>query len=219
MKRKLVLILTVILLAVIVGTILTACGEQPSKISDLYEKEVNASSSEITKAYAWRKIYNGLSSMAKESADSSYMNFDTTIYFTFLRDGVGSTYYVRLAGTIDVYDNEHSKFLLELGANKSASDGGSDKPILGLYYLNELLYVDMTAISGGSHVLKADDIDLAKITKIVKSLTSDLDIIGTIDGLLKTEIPALGKVESVITTLLFGKSTLTDLGAGEERVE
>ncbi|MCI5819889.1 MAG: hypothetical protein MRZ86_04835, partial [Acidaminococcus sp.] len=219
MKRKLVLILTVILLAVIVGTILTACGEQPPKISDIYEKEVNASSSEITKAYAWRKIYNGLSSMAKESADSSYMNFDTTIYFTFLRDGVGSTYYVRLAGTIDVYDNEHSKFLLELGANKSASDGGKDKPILGLYYLNELLYVDMTAISGGSHVLKADDIDLAKITKIVKSLTSDLDIIGTIDGLLKTEIPALGKVESVITTLLFGKSTLTDLGAGEERVD
>ncbi|MGN1096523.1 MAG: hypothetical protein ACI4QU_01630, partial [Christensenellales bacterium] len=218
MKRKLVLILTVILLAAIVGAILTACNEEPAKISDLYGDEVNASSSEITKAYAWRKIYNGLTSMAKESADATYMNFDTTAYFTFLRDGVGSKYYITLAGSIDVYDNQHSKFLLEIGSKKSEGEDG-EKPILGLYYLDELLYVDMTAISGGSHVLKADDIDLAKIAKIVKSLTSDLDVIGTIDGLLKTEIPALGKVESVITSLLFGKSTLTDLGNGEERVD
>ncbi len=218
MKRKLVLILTVILLAAIVGAILTACNEEPAKISDLYGDEVNASSSEITKAYAWRKIYNGLTSMAKESADATYMNFDTTAYFTFLRDGVGSKYYITLAGSIDVYDNQHSKFLLEIGSKKSEGDDG-EKPILGLYYLDELLYVDMTAISGGSHVLKADDIDLAKIAKIVKSLTNDLDVIGTIDGLLKTEIPALGKVESVITSLLFGKSTLTDLGNGEERVD
>ncbi|MGN0796498.1 MAG: Ig-like domain-containing protein, partial [Christensenellales bacterium] len=218
MKRKLVLILTVILLAAIVGAILTACNEEPTKISDLYGDEVNASSSEITKAYAWRKIYNGLSEMAKESVDATYLNFDTTIYFTFLRDGVGSKYYVTLAGTIDVYDNQHSKFLLELGTKKSEGEDG-EKPILGLYYLDELLYVDMTAISGGSHVLKADDIDLAKLATIVKSLTKDLDIIGTIDGLLQTEIPALGKIESVITSLLFGKSTLTDLGNGEERVD
>ena len=204
----------VVVLVVTVCGVFAACGE-PTKISDLYEDGAYDSATEITQSYAWDKIYKGIGGLLGDGGDASFLNFDTTFYFTFLKDSVGSKYFINTQGSIDVYDNEQSKFLFELGSTDQ--NGENKKIIIGVYYFDGNLYADLRTLFGGIHVLKADDVDLTKLVKLIQSITGSLDLSGTLDDLLST--PILGQpLSNFIPAMLFGKSHLVSLGAGKERV-
>ena len=207
MKRKIGLLLMVVVLVVTVCGVFAACGE-PTKISDLYEDGSYDSATEITQSYAWDKIYKGISGLLGDGGDASFLNFDTTFYFTFLKDSVGSKYFINTQGSIDVYDNEQSKFLFELGSTDQ--NGENKKIIIGVYYFDGNLYADLRTLFGGIHVLRADDVDLTKLVKLIQSITGSLDLSGTLDDLLST--PILEQpLSNFIPALLFGKCHLASL--------
>ncbi|MDD4839585.1 MAG: hypothetical protein PHE93_02800, partial [Clostridia bacterium] len=216
MRKKLSLVLIAVLLLILVGSFVACNQPTPQTIIIDSDNTQNATNS-VSKDYAWDRIYNGMKAVGTE--DSTFINFDTVFYFSFQRDGVGAVYYLRAKGSIDIYDDTKSKLAIELGKD---FDGAEDL-LFGLYYTysenlqSGLLYADMTALAGGTKILKVTDLSLSQFTGVISNVLDKLNLENTIDGLLNTQL--LGNtITSWISNVLFGECQIFDNGNGKETI-
>ncbi|HKL93856.1 MAG TPA: hypothetical protein VJZ69_01070, partial [Clostridia bacterium] len=221
MKKKFSLILVLLLLVTLVIA-MVACNTTPPTPITVEIDETPKATNSVAKAYAWERIYDGMKAVG--APDSTFINFDTAFYFTYQRNGVGSIFYLRAKGSIDIYDDTKSKLSIEIGEDKDGAGTASVEDLLfGIYYTysNELggglLYADMTALAGGKKVMKVTDLSLSQFANVLSKTMSKLNLSTTIEDLLNKEL--LGNsIVTWISSVLFGECQIFDNGNGQETV-
>lgn len=217
MKNKLALLLVLVLLAILAMGLIACNPQTPQIITKEPDNTQNATNS-VAKQYAWDRIYSGMKAIG--TPDNTYINFDTVFHFSYLRNGVGATYYIRAKGSIDIYDDTKSKLAIEVGSENE----GEEKLFFGIYYTYSealaggLLYADARYLTGGTKVLKVTDVNLSQFAQVLSKVMSKLDIATTIDDLLQTDL--LGNsIINWISSVLFGECSIIDNGNGRETVK
>jgi hypothetical protein len=216
MRKKFIIVLAVVLLALLAAGLVACNPPQPDTIIVDPDNTQNAANS-VSKAYAWNKIYNGIKAVG--SPDSTFINFDLGFSFSLERNGIGPEYIISARGSIDIYDNTKSRLSVEI----IKDDDGAQTVLLGIYYKYSaelqcgILYGDFRELSGGTKVLKVTDINMAQFAQVMVRVLGELNLTDTIDNLLQTDL--LGTpITGWITNVLFGECQVFDNGNGSETV-